>query len=78
MKGNILLEFSELFLFHFIDKFNVIKEATSYSGAPEFTPGFCCDRDVQYLVFCVVFCRSLFALSLLAIVLSVLRYCPFP
>jgi hypothetical protein len=41
-----------------------------------------CDRDVQYLVFCVVFCRSLYTLSLLAIVLSVLRfatfYCPFP
>jgi hypothetical protein len=81
-KETSCLSFQNYFFFILLTKFNVIKEATSYSGAPEFTPGFCCDRDVQYLVFCVVFCRSLFALSLLAIVLSVLRfatfYCPFP
>ena len=47
----------------------------SPSGAPVFTLGFywgsCCS---QSLVFCVVFCRSLFVLFLLAIVLSVLRF----
>jgi hypothetical protein len=31
-------------------------------------------RVTQFLVFCVVFCRSLFVLFLLAIVLSVLRF----
>ena len=31
-------------------------------------------RVVRYLVFCVVFCRSLFVLFRLAIVLSVLRF----
>ena len=30
------------------------------SGAPEFTPSFCGVRFAQSLVFCVVFCRSLF------------------
>jgi len=31
-------------------------------------------RIAQYLIFCVLFCRSLFVLFLLAIVLSVLRF----
>ena len=41
------------------------------SGAPEFTTSFSGVRDARFLVFCVMFCRSLFALFLLAIVLSV-------
>ena len=43
------------------------------SGAPEFTPAFSGVRVTRSLVFCVVFCRSLFVLFLLTIVLSVLR-----
>jgi hypothetical protein len=41
-------------------------------GASEFTPGFSLIRVARSLAFCVVFCRSLFVLFLLAIVLSVL------
>ena len=45
------------------------REVTVYaSGAPEFAPGFCGVRVDPSFVFCVVFCWSLFALSLLAIV----------
>ena len=38
------------------------------------TPGFSGVRVAQYLVFCVVFCRSLLVLFLLALVLSVLYF----
>ena len=44
----------------------------SHSGAPEFTPVFDGVRVAQSLVLCVMFCRSLFVLFLLAIVLSVI------
>ena len=44
------------------------------SGAPEFIPGFSGVRVAQSLVFCVMYCRSLFVLFLLAIVLSVLFF----
>jgi hypothetical protein len=44
------------------------------SVAPEFTPGFSWIRVAQSLVFHVVYCRSLFVLFLLLIVLSVLRF----
>jgi hypothetical protein len=48
---------------------------TSYpSGAPEFTPVSSEVHVARSLVFCVVFCGSLFELFLLAIVLSVLRF----
>ena len=53
-------------------------------GAPEFTPGitehlsspldFSVVRAARCLDFCVVFCRLLFVLLLLSIVLSVLRF----
>ena len=48
---------------------------TAYtSGAPGFTPSFCGVRVARSLVFCVVFCRSLFVFFFLrAIVLSVFR-----
>ena len=48
-------------------------EVVSYpSEAPEVTPvGLCFARS---LVFCVVFCRSLFVFFLLAIALSVLQF----
>ena len=49
-----------------------IKQEHNTSGAPTFTPGFSGTRVAQSLVFCVVFCRSLLVLYLLAIVLSVL------
>ena len=42
------------------------------SEAPEFTPGFSGVRAALSLVFCVLLCRLLFVLYLLAIVLSVL------
>jgi hypothetical protein len=42
------------------------------SGAPDFTPSFCGIRVHQSLVFCAMFCKSLFVLFLLAIVFSVL------
>ena len=42
------------------------------SGAHEFAPGGV--YGAQYLIFCVVFCRSLFVLFLLLIVFSVLRF----
>jgi len=46
---------------------------TVYSqGTHEFTPGFSGVYVSRSLVFCVVFCRSLFVLFLLPIVLSVL------
>jgi hypothetical protein len=46
---------------------------TAYpAGAPELTPATRVLLDL--LVFCVVFCRSLFVLFLLVIVLSVLRF----
>ena len=46
---------------------------TAYpSGAPELSPATRVLLD--FLVFCVVFCRSLFVLFLLIIVLSVLRF----
>jgi hypothetical protein len=46
---------------------------TAYpAGAPELTPAIRVLLDL--LVFCVVFCRSLFVLFLLVIVLSVLRF----
>ena len=41
------------------------------SESPEFTAGFQCDRIARSLVFYVVFCRSLFVIFLLVIVLSV-------
>ena len=44
------------------------------SGAPELPWVFSWIRIARSLVFCVVFCRSLFVLFLLAIVVSVLRY----
>ena len=44
----------------------------SHSGAPEFTPVFDGVRVARSLVLCVMFCRSLFVLFLLAIVLSVI------
>ena len=44
------------------------------SEAPEFIPGFSGVRVAQSLVFCVMYCRSLFVLFLLAIVLSVLFF----
>ena len=42
----------------------------SHSGAPEFTPVFDGVRVARSLVLCVMFCRSLFVLFLLAIILS--------
>jgi hypothetical protein len=52
---------------------------TTYpSGAHDFTPIFIRFRVIQSLVFSVVFCRSLFVLFLLAIVMSVpLRFSVF-
>jgi len=48
---------------------------TAYpSGAPEFTPFFSAVRVTRSLVLFLMFCRSLFVLFLLAIVLSVLWY----
>ena len=48
-------------------------EGTAYAcGAPELAPGFCGVPVAPSLVFCVVFYRSLFDLSLLTIVMSVL------
>ena len=44
------------------------------SEAEKFTPCFGVVHIARSLVLCVVFCRSLFVLFLLAIVLSVLRY----
>jgi len=44
---------------------------------PEFNPGFHWVPVAQSLVFCVVFCRSLFVLFLLTIVLYVLRFFRF-
>jgi hypothetical protein len=41
---------------------------------PELTPVFSGVRVVRSLVFCVVFCRSLFVIFLLTIVLFVLRF----
>jgi hypothetical protein len=64
IRGNPCLSFHNYFFFLLFTKSNVIKKATSHSGALEFTRGFCGSRDVYYLVVCVVFCRSLFALSL--------------
>ena len=43
-------------------------------GWPEFTPVVSGVRFVRSLVFCVLFCRSLFVLFLLAIVLSMLWF----
>ena len=46
---------------------------TAYGpGAPELIPGFNGFRVVQYLVFCVVFCRSLCVLFLFDIALSII------
>ena len=59
IRGNACLSFQNYFFFLLSTKSNVIKKTTSHSGALEFTRGFCSSRDV-----CVVFCRSLFALSL--------------
>jgi len=52
------------------------KAGTAYpSGAPEFTPGFKGGSCYSIFSFMCMFCRSLFVLFLLAIVLSVLlRY----
>ena len=44
------------------------------SGAPKFTHSFSAVRVSRALVFCVVFCRSLFVLLYLAIVLPVLLW----
>jgi len=44
------------------------------SGAPEFTLVFSGVRVAWFLVFCVMFCRSLFVLFHLAIVFPVLRF----
>ena len=46
--------------------------STYLPGSHEFTPVFSGVRCARSLVFCVVFCRSLFVLFLLAIVLSFL------
>ena len=43
-------------------------------GAPKFIPSFNGVRVVRSLVFCVMFCRSLFVLFSLTIVLSVLQF----
>jgi len=47
-------------------------ETANFSGAPDSTPDFIAVRAAQSLVFCVVFCKSLFVVFLLAIALSVL------
>ena len=47
------------------------------SGAPEFIPSFSVVRVVRSLMFGAVFCRSLFVLVPLAIVLSVLLFTAF-
>jgi hypothetical protein len=57
-------------------------DTVNSSGAHEFTPIVGEIHGIQSLVFCVVFCRSLFVLFLLAIVLYFsLRFvasdCPF-
>ena len=47
------------------------KLLTGLSGAPDFIPVFSVVRTARSFVFCVMFCKSLFVLFLLAIVLSV-------
>ena len=50
------------------------QEGPAYlSGTSEFIPGFSGVHVAQSLVFCVLYCRSLFVLSPLIFVLSVLR-----
>ena len=52
----------------------LVSSNSSYpSRASELNPGFCGVHGAWSLVFCVVFCRSLF-LGFLSIVLSVLRF----
>jgi hypothetical protein len=54
---------------------NTCGAGTAYpSGAHEFTPVCSGVRVARYLVFCVKFCRSLFVLYMLAIVLSRLPF----
>jgi hypothetical protein len=50
IRGNPCLTFQNYFFFLLFTKSNVIQEATSHSGAHEFTPGFYGSRDVYYLV----------------------------
>jgi len=53
----------------------LISSNSSYpSRASEFNPGFCGVHGALSLVFCVVFCRSLFWCFFLSIVLSVLQF----
>ena len=53
---------------------SLVSSNSSYpSRASELKPGFCGVHGAWSLVFCVVFCRSLF-LGFLSIVLSVLRF----
>ena len=53
---------------------NIVHGGTAYSSkAPEFTPGSNGGRVTRSLVLYAMFCRSLFVLFLVAIVLSVLR-----
>jgi hypothetical protein len=49
-----------------------VEKGTAYPS--EALPVFSGVRVARSVVFCVVFCRSLFALFVLAIVLSVLRF----
>ena len=48
----------------------VEKELLTLPGASEFAPIFCGVRVARSLVFCVLFCSSLFVLFLLAIALQ--------
>ena len=50
------------------------QELLIFAEAPGFTPSFHGVHVAQIIAFCVVFCRSLFVLFLLSIVLSVLRF----
>jgi len=65
------------FFLHIVDKYIIYfrnsNAGTVYtSGAPGFIPGFSGVRVARSLVFCAVFCRSLFVPFLLAILLCVL------
>jgi hypothetical protein len=53
----------------------LVSSNSSYlSRASELNPGFCGVHGAWSLVFCVVFCRNLFLVFFLSIVLSVIRF----
>ena len=51
--------------------YSVYCDEGTFSGAPELTPYFSRVRVARFVIFCVMFCRLLFVLFLLATVLSV-------